>query len=341
MGPVDRRVGRSAERTATYDPKTAHASAHDAAAQQRTLVRLVLLSVAAAVVTIALKMAAAVITGSVGFLSDAMESVVNLVAALVALWAIRLAGRPPDLGHHFGHGKAEYLSAAVEGALIFVAAGAILWTSGQRLMDPVPLEQPGLGLFLSTVAALVNLVVGTVLVRVGRRERSIALQADGRHLLTDVITSAGVLVGIALVAIFDWYILDPIVALLVGVNILFTGYGLLRRSVTGLLDAAIPLADLERVEQILAEFRSREPVDFHALRARESGRQRFIYMHLLVPNEWTVKRGHDLADELTWAIDRALPGAHTFVHMEPIDNPSSYDHDYLPPDRPSGEEASG
>ena len=299
--------------------------------QQRVLVRLMLLSIAAAVVTIVLKVSAAVVTGSVGFLSDAMESGVNLVAALVGLWAVRLAARPADLSHHFGHGKAEYLSAAVEGGLIFVAATAIVWTSVNRLLDPVPIEQPGIGLGLSLIAALVNLAVGATLVRAGRRWRSIAVEADGRHLLTDVVTSVGVLVGIGLVAIFDWYILDPIVALLVGVNILFTGYGLLRRSVTGLLDASIPADQIERVEHVLDEFRRREPVDFHALRSRESGRQRFIYMHLLVPDDWTVKRGYGLASEVSSAIDTALPGAHTFMHIEPITDPSSYSHDYLPP----------
>ena len=289
-----------------------------------------LLSVAAAVATIALKAAAAAVTGSVAFLSDAMESMVNLVAALVGLWAVRLAARPPDLGHHFGHGKAEYLSAAVEGSLILVAAAAILWTSGNRLFDPVPLEQPGIGLALSTLAAVINLVVGVVLVRSGRGLRSIAVEADGRHLLTDVVTSVGVLVGIGLVTISDWYVLDPIVALAVGANILYTGYGLLRRSVTGLLDASIPVEEMHAVEQLLADFRRREPVDFHALRSRESGRQQFVYVHLLVPDDWTVKRGHDLADELSAAIDGALPGAHTFVHIEPIGDPSSYHHD-LPP----------
>jgi cation diffusion facilitator family transporter len=309
---------------------SATSQAVEPAVEHQRLVRLMLLSVAAAVVTIALKASAAAITGSVGFLSDAMESGVNLVAALVGLWAVRVAVRPPDLGHHFGHGKAEYLSAAVEGSLIFVAAAAIVWTSVGRLVEPVPLEQPGVGLALSTLAALVNLAVGGLLVRVGRRSRSIAVEADGRHLLTDVITSIGVLVGIGLVAIFDWYILDPIVALAVAANILFTGYGLLRRSVTGLLDASIPADQLHGVDEVLAEFRRREPVDFHALRTRESGRQRFIYVHLLVPDEWTVKRGHDLANELSTALDGALPGAHTFVHMEPIADPSSYRHDDLP-----------
>ena len=303
----------------------------DPDAQQRTLVRLMLLSVAAAVVTIALKVAAAALTGSVGFLSDAMESMVNLVAALVGLWAVRLAARPPDLAHHFGHGKAESLSAAVEGGLIFVAAAAIVWTSVPRLFDPVPIEQAGIGLGLSTIAAVVNLIVGAILVRAGRRSRSIAVEADGRHLLTDVVTSVGVLVGIGLVAIFDWYVLDPIVALLVGINILYTGYGLLRRSATGLLGASIPADELDRVERVLTEFRTRGSVDFHALRSREAGRQRFIYVHLLVPADWTVKRGHDLANELSAEIDGALPGAQTFVHVEPIGDPSSYDHDYLPP----------
>ena len=179
----------------------------DHAATHASLVRLMSLSVAAAVATIALKVTAAAVTGSVGFLSDALESVVNLIAALVGLWAVRLAARPPDLGHHFGHGKAEYLSAAVEGGLIFVAATAIVWTSLVRLLDPVSLDQPGLGLVLSMVASVVNLLVGLLLVRAGRRLRSITVEADGRHLLTDVVTSVGVIVGIALVAVFDWY--DP------------------------------------------------------------------------------------------------------------------------------------
>lgn len=294
-----------------------------------------LLSVAAAVVTIVLKVVAAAVTGSVGFLSDALESLVNLVAALVGLWAVRLAARPPDLGHHFGHGKAEYLSAAVEGAMILFAAAAIVWTSVRRLFDPEPLEQAGIGLALSALATVVNLGVGVLLVRAGRRERSIALEADGRHLLTDVVTSTGVLLGIGLVAIFDWHVLDPIVALAVGVNILYTGYGLLRRSVSGLLDAAIPAADVARVEEVLAGFRAREPVDFHALRSREAGRQRFVYVHLLVPDAWTVKHGHDLANEVSMAIEDTLAGSHTFVHMEPIGDPSSYQHDYLPSPSPS------
>ena len=220
----------------------------------------------------------------------------------------------------------------MEGALIFVAATAILWTSIQRIVNLQPIEEAGIGLVLSSLAAVVNLVVGLTLIKAGKRERSMALTADGRHLLTDVVTSVGVLVGITLVAIFDWEILDPIVALGVGVNILYTGWGLLRRSVTGLLDAALTTEDVDLVREVLDRYRSEQPVDFHALRSRESGRQRFIYVHMLVPDEWTVKRGHSLADRFTSDIRAALPGSRTFVHLEPIGDPSSYGHAGLPVD---------
>lgn len=294
--------------------------------QQRTLIRFMLLSLGAAITTIVLKLLAAAITGSVGFLSDAIESGVNLVAAIVALYSLRIAARPPDAVHHFGHGKAEYVSAAVEGAMIFVAASVIVWTSIQRLIDPQPLERAGLGLVLSTLAAAVNLIVGVALLRAGARHRSITLVADGKHLLTDVVTSGGVLVGVALVAIFGWDLLDPIVALLVGINIMHTGYGLLRRSVSSMLDAALPVHDLTQIEHILNRYRHDAGVEFHALQTREAGRQRFIYVHLLVPDEWTVKRGHDLAERLKTDIAGVLPGATTFVHIEPLADPASYGH---------------
>lgn len=282
----------------------------------RLLVRYMLLSLAAAVTTILLKVLAAALTGSVGFLSDAMESGVNLVAAVVALLALRTAARPPDAEHEFGHGKAEYLSAAVEGVLVFVAATAIVWTAVQRLLDPVPLEQAGLGLALSTGASVLNLVVGLALVRAGRAHRSITLVADGRHLLTDVWTSAGVLVGIALVAIFSWEVLDPIVALLVGVNILRTGYSLVRRSLSGLLDAALPAEDLAAIQQVLDRYRGCESVRIQEPRSREAGRQRFVYLTLTVPGDWTVQRGHDLSERLERDIAEELDGATVFTHIE-------------------------
>jgi len=285
--------------------------------QRQLLARFMWMSVGAAVTTVSLKVLAAVITGSVGFLSDAMESGVNLVAAFVGLGALAVAARPPDSAHEFGHGKAEYLSAGVEGALVFVAAGAILWTSIQRLLHPIPLEQAGWGLALSTGASLINLGVGLLLVRAGRRHRSMVLVADGRHLLTDVWTSAGVLVGITLVAIFGWQPVDPIVALLVGVNILRIGYDLVRRSLSGLLDAALPAREIARIEAVLSRHRADAPVRIDAPRTREAGRQRFVYLNVSVPGSWTVARSHDLADALERDIERELPGAATFVHIEP------------------------
>jgi cation diffusion facilitator family transporter len=306
--------------------------------QQRTLIRYALLSLGAAVSTIVLKVTAASVTGSVGLLSDALESGVNLVAALVALWALRLAARPPDPVHQFGHGKAEYVSAGVEGGMVFLAATLIIWTSIRRLIDPTPLEQTGLGLAISTIASLINLAVGLSLVRAGRRHRSLTLVADGKHLLTDVATSAGVIVGVALVAVFDWDRLDPIVALLVGVNILVTGYGLLRRSVSGLLDAALPAEDLDAIESIIDRYR-RQGIEFHALRTRESGRQRFVYIHILVPDDWTVKHSHAVAEQFKEDLTTVLPGVITFAHVEPRDDRSSYGHDQLHPPVPPRPEA--
>ena len=289
--------------------------------EDRLLFRFMLLSLAAAVVTIVLKVAAAVITGSVGFLSDAMESGVNLVAAVVALFALRVAARPSDASHHFGHGKAEYLSALVEGAMIFVAATAIVWTSIQRLLAPAPVTQPGIGLALSTLASLINLAVGLTLQRVGRAHRSVTLVADGKHLLTDVWTSVGVLVGIALVALTGWQPLDPIVALAVGVNILWTGFRLLRGSVSGLLSATLPEQERLQIDTVLERYRTGRGVGFAPLRTVESGRQRFVFVVLTVPPDWTVQAAHDMTEQLEADIDAILPGTETFVHVEPAGAP--------------------
>lgn len=278
--------------------------------------RFMALSLAAALFTMGLKGLAAWLTGSVGFLSDALESSVNLVAAIVAIIALRVAERPADHTHDFGHGKAEYVSALVEGAMIFLAATAIVWTSVDRLIHPADVERAGIGLVLTTGASLVNLAVGMLLVRVGRRHRSITLVADGKHLLTDVWTSAGVLVGMALVAITGWGPLDPIVALAVGVNILVTGYGLARRALSGLLSARLPAEDLERVESVLADFRNDE-VEVASVRSVESGRQRLVALEVAVPGSWTVDRAHDLCDALEAALEGALPRCQTLVHVEP------------------------
>jgi cation diffusion facilitator family transporter len=285
--------------------------------QHRLLIRYMLLSVGAAVATIGLKSAAALLTGSVGFLSDAVESVVNLVAAVVGLIALRAAARPPDDIHHFGHGNAEYLSAAIEGTMILVAALAIIATSVHRLIYPSPFQSLGIGLGLSTIAAGVNLVVGLLLIRVGREHRSMTLEADGKHLMTDVWTTAGVLVGIALVAIFHWETLDPLIGLVVGLNIVRVGYGLLRRSTSGLLDAALSPTDAAKVAEVIDRYRCERLIDFHALRTQESGRQRFVYVDVHVPGSWTVEHAHDVIDQFETDIAAVLPGVVTFTHLEP------------------------
>jgi len=286
-------------------------------ANQRLLERFIWLSIGTAVATVAIKAVAAWLTNSVGLWSDAAESTVNLVAALVALWALRLSSKPADHNHDFGHGKAEYMSAAVEGSLIFVAAAFIIYGAILRLAAPVPLEQLGLGLALSTLATLLNLGTGLLLVRAGRTHRSITLEADGKHLLTDVWTSVGVLLAIGLVALTGWQVLDPVIALAVGANILFTGYQLVRRSVVGLLDGTLPPEEVELVNTALHGVCAEPRVEITDVRTRESGRQRFVYATLAVPGDWTVKRSHDVADEVETAIDAALPGTTTFVHIEP------------------------
>ncbi len=283
----------------------------------RFLERFLWLSLATAVATVSLKAVAAVLTSSVGLWSDALESTVNLLAAGVALWALRVSARPADHNHDFGHGKAEYLSAAAEGTLIIGAAGAIIWGAVHRFLNPIPLESVGLGIVLATVASALNLATGLILLRAGREHRSITLEADGKHLMADVWTSVGVLLGIAVVGATHIEWLDPMIALAVGVNIIFTGYGLVRRSVVGLLDATLPPAEVALIQQALGPLTDDPRVRVTDLRTRESGRQRFVQATLTVPGEWTVQRSHDLADQVEAEIGHVLPGTVTFVHVEP------------------------
>ncbi|WP_298129397.1 cation diffusion facilitator family transporter [Micropruina sp.] len=290
-----------------------------APADHRYLERFLWLSLATAVVTVGLKAAAALLTNSVGLWSDALESTVNLLAAGVALWAMRLSAKPADHNHDFGHGKAEYLSAAVEGTLIVVAAAAIIAGAINRFVNPVPLESIGLGVVLATLASVGNLVTGLILIRAGRQHRSITLEADGKHLMTDVWTSVGVLAGIIIVALTHIVWLDPLIALGVGVNIVFTGVGLVRRSVVGLLDATLPPDEVAIIQRALVPLTDDPRVHLTDLRTRESGRQRFVQATLTVPGEWTVQRSHDLADRVEEEIESALPGTVTFVHVEPAD----------------------
>jgi len=281
-----------------------------------SLARFAWLSIAAALVTIALKSTAYLITGSVGLLSDAAESLVNLVAAVVALIALRVSIRPADHNHDYGHGKAEYFSAGIEGLLIFVAAAAILVSSVDRFLHPAGLERLGAGIGISAAASVINGVLGVYLIRVGRAHRSVTLTADGKHLITDVWTSAGVIVGVLLVAVTGWQRLDPVVAALVGLNILVTGYRLVSQSVTSLLDAALPAEDLAQIDEVLAGLRT-DDVDFVDLRTRESGRHRFVSLTVRVPGAWTVERGHQVADDVERAIAQKLPQTVIQTHLEP------------------------
>ena len=285
--------------------------------EQRILERFMQLSIAAAVATILLKALAAWFTGSVGFLSDAFESIVNLVAAVAGFYALRIASKPADDNHQFGHGKAEYVSALVEGAMIFIAAGMIVYTAIQRFFVPQPIEEPGWGLALSTLSSVLNGAVGIALIRAGKRYRSATLDADGHHLLTDVWTSVGVLIGIAAVFLTGWWWLDPVVALAVGINILWTGYSLLRDSVSSLLSEALPDDERQNIRQLLARLEQEHSVNFTDRRTVASGRQRLVYLTMEVPGEWSVMHSHEVADSVEIALDELYPGCSAFIHVEP------------------------
>ena len=289
----------------------------------RNLERYALLSVAAAIATIGLKMLAWWLTGSVGLLSDALESLVNLAAALLAVWMLRLAATPPSEEHPYGYSKAEYIAAGIEGALIVLAAAGILVTAIPRLLRPEPLEAALLGLSVSAAASVINLAVALVLLRAGHKHNSIALEADGRHLMTDVWTSVGVVIGVALVFVTGWNRLDPLVALAVAVHIIWTGVGLVRRSASGLLDAAIAQADRDAIQHLFDEY-AKQGVTFHALRTRRAAARSFVSFHLLVPDRWSVLRAHRLSEEIEARIRAIVPGAGVFVHIEPISDPASY-----------------
>lgn len=282
------------------------------------------LSIAAAIVTIGLKTTAWWITGSVGLLSDAAESVVNLVAAVVALIALTIAMRPVDRSHQYGHSKAEYFSAAVEGQMIFVAAVVILWTSVDRFLHPQPLENVGIGLLVSIGASVLNGVVAMVLMRAGRAHRSLTLTADGKHLLTDVWTSVGVVVGVLIVAVTGVERLDPVVAFLVGLNIIWTGFQLLRESINGLMDQSLPKEENAQIGAALHAFVD-DDVDFHGLRTREAGHRQFAEAHMIVPGAWSVRHSHDLVEHVEAALAEQFPSLQVTVHVEPKEDPRSYE----------------
>lgn len=292
------------------------------------LTRYAWLSIAAAVLTIGLKTAAYVLTGSVGLLSDALESVVNLAGALMALAMLTIAARPADEEHAYGHGKAEYFSSGFEGGLILVAALLIAVTAIQRLITPEPLEQLGLGLAVSIVASLINLGVALVLLPAAKRYHSITLEADARHLLADVWTSAGVIIGVGLVAITGYVRLDPIIALLVAANIVWTGYRIVQKSVLGLMDTAIADEEQNTLREVLAPY-EKTGVQFHALRTRQSGSRRFISFHVLVPGNWSVHEGHQLLERIEAGISNAIAEVTVFTHLESLEDPASWNDETL------------
>jgi cation diffusion facilitator family transporter len=292
--------------------------------QTKSLKKFLYLSIAAALATISLKLIAWHLTGSIGLFSDALESCVNLAAAIIALVMITLAEKPPDEKHGFGHNKAEYFSSAIEGGLIVLAAFSIIWSAVPRIIHPQPLENLGLGLLIAIGASMINLGVSLVLVKNGKKNNSITLEADGRHLMTDVLTSAGVLLGIALVKLSGWLVLDGIVAIGVAINIIWTGYQLIKRSASGLLDTAIPKDERDKINQVLEKYKLQN-IEFHSLMTRQSGQRKFILVHLLMPGIWDIHKGHNLAEEIERDIRMLFPGSiiTVFTHLEPIEDPES------------------
>jgi cation diffusion facilitator family transporter len=297
--------------------------------ERASLTRFAWLSIGAAVATITLKTAAYFLTGSVGLLSDAIESLVNLVGAVMALLMLIIAARPADESHVYGHSKAEYFASLLEGILILAAAVWIIITAIDRLFHPQELEQLGIGLLVSALASLINFIVARILMKQGRKQNSISLEADAHHLMTDVWTSVGVIGGVALAGITGWTVLDPLLAIAVALNIIWTGYRLIQRSVHGLMDAALPEPEQKLIEEVMARHRGKG-VHFHALRTRQAAARRFISVHILVPGEWTVHDAHHIAEDFEADVRATLGGVVTvFTHLEPVEDEISMDDIYL------------
>ena len=304
--------------------------AHNDLMQNRaSLTKFAWLSIGAALATIVLKSGAYFLTGSVGLLSDAIESLVNLAGAVMALIMLTIAARPADEDHVYGHSKAEYFASVTEGILILGAAIGIIYTAIQRLIEPRPLEQLGIGLAVSVAASLINFIVSRILLKAGKQRQSISLEADAHHLMTDVWTSVGVIGGVAIAGFTGWSILDPIIAILVALNIIWTGVQLVRRSVSGLMDEALPENDQQKIQGVMATYREKG-VDFHALRTRQAAARRFMSVHILVPGEWTVHDAHHVSEDFEADIRSALGGVVTvFTHLEPAEDHLSMEDMHL------------
>ena len=303
---------------------------HDDMVKNRaSLTKFAWLSIAAALATISLKTGAYLLTDSVGLLSDALESLVNLASAIMALIILTIAARPADESHVYGHSKAEYFASVTEGFFILGAAAGIITAALNRLIQPRELEQLGLGLGVSVVASAINFFVARVLLREGRARRSITLEADAHHLMTDVWTSAGVIGGVAVAGFTGWGILDPLVAIVVALNIIWTGIRLVGRSVSGLMDAALPVQEQVLIQDVLEKYR-KQGVNFHALRTRQAAARRFVSVHMLVPGEWTVHDAHHVAEDFESDIRQALGGVITvFTHIEPVEDELSMEDMFL------------
>jgi len=289
-----------------------------------SLTKFAWLSIFTAIATISLKTIAYLLTGSVGLLSDAIESLVNLTTAIIALLMLRIAEQPPDEEHRYGHSKAEYFASIMEGLFIFIAAIAIIFSAVDRIIHPKIIEQAFLGLGISVIASIINYVVSLRLLKVGKRHRSISLEADGHHLMTDVITSVGVIIAVFLVSLTGWQILDPIIAILVAINIILTGLKLIKRSILGLLDTSISNEELDIIKSVFKKYESKG-LEFHGLRTRQSAQRRFVDFQVLVPGGWTVQKGHDLLEQIEKKIRDSIEKVTVSTHLEPIEDPRSYE----------------
>jgi cation diffusion facilitator family transporter len=286
-----------------------------------------------------IKAIAYLLTNSVGLLSDALESIVNLTAALVAVRVLNETAKPPDEEHAYGHGKAEYFSSLFEGILIGLAAVSIAYAAIQRLLNPEDIHKISVGLALALVASILNLLVARMLIQKGRENNSITLEADGQHLMSDVWTSFGVLLGVGAVSLTGWQVLDPVIGMVVASKIGWTGIRLIQRSIQGLMDSSLPEAQIEKISQVLDRYREKD-IHFHALRTRQAGAHSFISMHVITPGRWSVREGHDLLESIEKDIQKAVPLASVFTHIEPREDPRSWDDPILETDENNEESAS-
>lgn len=291
--------------------------------------RLAQLSIVASIATITLKLGAFIFTNSVSLLSDALESLVNLIAAVITFFMIRLAQKPPDADHHYGHSKAEYISSVAEGAFIIIAAGAIIVTAILRILNPIQLDPPGIGLIFSIIASFINLLVGRILISEGKKRHSIALEADGHHLMTDVWTTVGVLAALAVIYITGVQLLDPVMAIFFGFNIIFSGISIVQRSLSGFMDGAIDKTYVAHIQSVFETYSKKHSIQFHGLRTRVAGSRKFISFHVLVPGNWTVQHAHTMIEEIEKTIRAEVPHSTITSHIEPIEDPAAWNDEGL------------